>query len=246
MRCSNYLFIENLIMMYYPYFRKLLFIPVVFFLYLCTAFTQAPGEIERSIEFTGDDVSETMIIEIGKDVASLSAVLSGEISTGSLVVSVVDPKGAKRNAFSLDCDQSDDGQYEARSISSGSVVTVVKGEKGKRHVITETDSEDGAKSVVITTDGSGKASVMQIESGEHKTSVKVKEKVKDKSKKKRKPEQTAKTDEDQKGVVVITRDQAGAKGVFVESIEDPAPGNWKIVMEGKQVKGMLSVVINKG
>ena len=231
--------------MLYSNWRKLIFVPVAFFLYFSGTFSQAPGEIERTMDFDGSDVQETMIIEVGNDVASLGAVLRGEITTGSLVVSIIDPKGKKRNAFSLDCAQNGEGQYEVHSISSGAVVTVVKGEKGKNHVITET--EDGGKSVIITSDGSGSSSVMQIESGDSKYSVKMKEKEKDKTKNRNSNSNTnSNSDDGQNGVVVTSYDESGAKGVFVESIEDPRPGQWKVIVEGKKVKGTLNVVVNKG
>ncbi len=231
------------IQMLYFNWQKLLFIPVAFFLFISASISQASGEIERTIEFNGDDALETMIIEVDPGVASLGVVLSGQIKTGSLVVSIVDPKGKKRNAFSLDCDQSVGGNYEVRSISDGAVVSVVKGEKGKSHVIAET--KEGRKSVIITSEGDGSSSVMQIvtgpDTGKAEGIVRVEGKPLNEY-----GNSVSDSAEGRKGVVVTSNNEAGAKGVFVDSIDDPKPGNWKVVCEGKKVKGKVDVVINKG
>jgi hypothetical protein len=228
-------------MMMHLIWKKLLFTPISLLLFFCTVFAQSNNNIEKTLEFDGDDVEKTIPIDVEKGVHSLAAVLNGNIETGSLYVSIIDPDGKRRNGFSLVTGGSEDGHYKINTSSGGSVVHVTKSQGSSSQVIS---TGEGSSTISISSSGEGTnaGNAISIQSGEGKEKSKDKGKYKVKSKNKN---SNSNAQDGSVSTYVSSNDQTGAKGVFVESIEDPIPGTWKLVVDGKMVKGTLDVKIDQ-
>jgi hypothetical protein len=220
-----------------PYleWKKLLFTPLCVIYLFSLALGQSSGDIKKTLEFDGEDVEKTISFDIAKGSHLLSAILNGEIESGSLYVSVIDPEGNRKNGFSLVCGDADDAQYEITTSSGGSVFNVHKSGKGSNEVRTES-SGSGTSSVIVSSSESGSGNTITIRSN------------KDKDKKKSKNKNSnsnSNSDDDSTYTYVSSSDKAGAKGVFVESIDDPIPGTWKFIIEGEDVKGKLEIEVKQ-
>ena len=229
-----------------PYldWKKLLFTPLCIICLYCLSSGQSSGDIEKTLNFDGQDVEKTMSFDIAKGSQLLSAILKGEIESGSLYVSVFDPEGNRRNGFSLECGGADDAQYEITTSSGGSVFNVHKSGKGSNEVKTGSTGSGTSSSVIVSSSGSGSGSTITIHS--NTDDKKNKDKDKNKSKNKNKSSNSnSNSDDASTYTYVSSSDQSGAKGVFVESIDDPMPGAWKFVIEGEDVKGKLEIEIKQ-
>lgn len=221
--------------------KKLLFTPMSVLLFFCSVFAQSNNNVEKTLEFDGEDIEKTIPIDVEKGVHSMAAVLNGNIETGSMYVSIIDPEGKRRNGFSLVTGSSENGHYEINTSSGGSVVNVTKSQGSSSQ---EISTGDGASSITISSTGTGtnEETTTSIKTGKGKGKSKGKEKYKVKSKNKN---SNSNTQDGSVYTYVSSNDHTGAKGVFVETIEDPMQGTWKLVIDGKMVKGTLDVKIDQ-
>lgn len=185
-------------------------------------------------DFNWEKASETktIYVDVEKGAKKVDINFEGEISQGSLHLTAYDPEGNKVAGFTLISSGAENSSWVTEEGESRSTPN------SKVHVKTSEGSGSNSNSSIhIDSDSdSGSGSSVTVTSSKGETKVKSKSKNKNKNKNK-----------DGKGYSVSTSssDSKGAKGLMRKMISDPAPGQYKFVLEVVDVTGTLSAEIDQ-
>ena len=227
---------------------------VIFFLALACLYQPVFGQdMDETITFDGDDKTIGIDIQVEQDAKSMEVKFDGEISEGTLIVTLVSPSGEKENHFILDCNADDQKKVIVDvEENNGNGAMILTNDGDEASVIV---TRDGEEIVVVSGSGKNKVKTTTISSGKNSNSNTNKNKNKDsdddgyeyvvktgKSKSKAKGKGMSKvktysysTDSDESG--------SGAKGVMSEVYVRPESGTWKIEIESKGAKGEASIEV---
>lgn len=196
------------------------FTPFILVFFCFPTNMKAQGAVENfEREYNWENTTETknILIAVKEGSDKLKMKFEGNISEGDLLLTAYDPEGNKVAGFSLETTKS-----TGTSISSGEG----KGQSGITISKSDSDSENN---ISISTSSSG--------SGNNSVNIsKNKSKSKSKSKSKKGKDFS---------VIATSSGSKRAKGIMNKLITEPQPGEWKIVIEIKNVSGTFDADIEQ-
>ena len=201
-------------------------------------------KLDTTLVFTSNTGTKTVPVRVESGAEKINLQVEGEISTGSISVKLYDPDGKKQSGLQLKTSEGDDSKTKIKSkntekpsgktgqgraaegdegqtgqgasvhISTGEGTSVVSVSSNRNsNVNTNSNTNDGKTTTISVSSGEGNAEVVAGQSAGRNYAY------------------------------TTSSSSKGAKGVLTESVDNPAPGTWRIEIVTEGVTGEIGLKV---
>ena len=228
--------------------HRLFIIQGLILFFAIASFAQDKYTVDKQFDFDGDKVEKTIPVNVQSGAENITFSVEGKIDKGALTVTIFDPEGNQKNGFVLVCA----GKNNNVQVITSSGQNSVNIDEGDETFTISTN--EGESEVSIS---SGQNSTISVSSTSNKNKDKEdKSKIKIKGKKKDKATGFSSSNSNSSSNTVVVsgygnsqvsvnsnNNKKGAKGVMVESFDDPMAGEWRVEIKSEKAEGELDLKV---